>query len=187
MASGGAFQVTNREIIDAAGQKNTSALSYHFGNRDDLILAILASMGPVLDDQRGELSAHLDDESPSASVVEALVIPFGSCLHSEPGRHYVQIVDQLRMGYSGNTTGAPASERHLTRLLGILGQRPSGLAVPVRRERLIGMVSLMTSMVAERARSLEAGKTPKTTHDQFVDNLTAMLVGVIEAPVPTRL
>ena len=33
--------VTTREILDAAGQKNQSALQYHFGSREGLILALV--------------------------------------------------------------------------------------------------------------------------------------------------
>ena len=34
-----------RQISEAAGQKNTSAIQYHFGNRDRLVEAQLADVG----------------------------------------------------------------------------------------------------------------------------------------------
>ena len=184
LAAGGAYQVTNREIIEAAGQRNASALSYHFGTRDDLILAILSTMGADLDGQRGALAEGLDSDSPTAALLHALVVPYSGCLQTEPGRHYVQIVDQLRSGFVG-ASDTSSTDPHLDRILAIVGARPVGLPAKVRRERLIAMVTLMTAMVAERARRLEAGRRAPTSHDQFVDNLVDMLVGLVEAPART--
>ena len=41
-AEDGVFAVTNRQITEAAGQKNESALNYHFGTRNELIIALLS-------------------------------------------------------------------------------------------------------------------------------------------------
>ncbi len=183
MAVGGAYQVTNRDIIEAAGQRNVSALSYHFGNRDDLVLAILADMGPSLDDARGHLGAALDRDAETGRIIHALVEPYGGCLHSERGRHYVQIVDQLRGQFGSSQNISTIGEAHLERLLTLLSERPVGLSEAVRWERLVAMVTLMTAMVAERARRLERGESPRINHGEFLSNLEAMLVGVVEAPV----
>ena len=40
------------EITEAAGQRNVSALSYHFGSREGVLRAILARHSPALDDLR---------------------------------------------------------------------------------------------------------------------------------------
>lgn len=186
MAASGTHQVTNRDIIEAAGQRNASALSYHFGNRDDLVLAILADMGPTLDAARGQLGAALDGDAPTGEIIHALVEPYGSCLHSERGRHYVQIVDQLRGQFGSSTNIVTVGEAHLDRLLGLLSVRPTDAEEPVRRERLVAMVTLMTAMVAERARQLEDGATVRIDHEAFLTNLEAMLVGVLEASTATR-
>jgi len=192
MASGGVYQVTNRDIIEAAGQRNVSALNYHFGNRDDLVLAVLGVTGPGLDAGRGDLGASLDVESTTHEIVHALVVPYGGCLQSESGRHYVRIVDQLRgqFGSDSSTTAgnsAAGSDVHLNRLLGLLDRRPVAATPGVRRERLVAMVTLMTAMVAERARLIERGGTPRMDHQDFIENLESMLVGVIEAPIPTAV
>ncbi len=39
----GLYQVTVREITEAAEQRNVSALSYHFGSREGLLDAILVA------------------------------------------------------------------------------------------------------------------------------------------------
>lgn len=184
LASGGAYQTTNREIIEAAGQKNTSALSYHFGNRGDLISAILRDVGPALDEHRGRIGGDLDDRSPTSHIVDALLTPYASSLLHEAGRHYVQIVDQLRGQFVGYASVAGDGEPHLRRLLELIDARPRSLSPALRRERMIAMVTLMTAVVAERARTIEAQRSPTIDHGDFVQNLSAMLVGIIEAPLP---
>jgi AcrR family transcriptional regulator len=48
----GLWQPTVREITAAAGQRNVSALNYHFGSRDGLLAAILEHHGVPTDDAR---------------------------------------------------------------------------------------------------------------------------------------
>ena len=44
-AERGIENVSVAEIVRAAGQRNASAVNYHFGNRNDLLHAVLASRG----------------------------------------------------------------------------------------------------------------------------------------------
>ncbi len=185
MARNGIYQVTNREIIEAAGQRNTSALSYYFGSRDALLLAIIAVHGPPLDQHRGQLGIGIDAESPTDVLIATLLIPYGGCLFSASGRDYVQIIDQLRGQFGDWRSGPASSETNLQRVLQLIGDRPADSLPEIRHERLIAMMTLMTAMVADRARAIEAGQAPTTGHEQFLSNLVAMLVGVIETP--TRL
>ncbi|WP_372344040.1 TetR/AcrR family transcriptional regulator [Streptomyces sp. KL116D] len=39
-AERGVYNVSNRQISEAAGQGNTTAVNYHFGNKTDLVRAI---------------------------------------------------------------------------------------------------------------------------------------------------
>ncbi|GIR38116.1 MAG: hypothetical protein CM15mP49_35010 [Actinomycetota bacterium] len=48
-AEDGVFAVTNRQITEAAGQKNESALNYHFGTRNELIITLLTRRNKDLD------------------------------------------------------------------------------------------------------------------------------------------
>ena len=54
----------------------------------------------------------------------------------------------------------------------------------MRRERVVEMIMLMTVAMAERARVIESHKRePELDEPTFVENLTDVLVGVLEAPV----
>ena len=181
-ASSTIHQVTNREITEAAGQKNASALNYHFGSRGDLLLEILRAHGNELDAERGRRGAHLDVGSPTVDIIAALVEPYGAKLGDPSGRNYLTIVDQLREQIGQWRIGPAAGDVHLQRLLEILLGRPRGLPVEVREQRLLSMMLLMVAAMAARAREIESGAQPALDHDAFVANLTDMLVGVIEAP-----
>ena len=66
-ATRGVFRVKVADIVEAAGQRNVSALSYHFGGRQDVLTAILLRHGTPLDDERGRLVAQLGEARPPAS------------------------------------------------------------------------------------------------------------------------
>ena len=46
----GVYEATLREITEAAGQRNVSALNYHFGSREGIVQAILEYHGDPLDE-----------------------------------------------------------------------------------------------------------------------------------------
>ena len=87
-AEQGVWNVTNRQITEAAEQKNESALNYHFGDRRELLLAILVRRGTELDAIRGELLEDLGENPSTAELVHLLVTVYSSCLAEENGRHY---------------------------------------------------------------------------------------------------
>jgi AcrR family transcriptional regulator len=90
--------VSLREITRAAGQRNATALQYHFGDRRGLLRAILARHGT---DVEGERHGMLDELEARAEVdarewVEALVLPAAAKLADrDGGRDYLRIMAEL--------------------------------------------------------------------------------------------
>lgn len=181
-ASEGIHAVTNRQIIDAAEQKNVSALNYHFGSRDDLLLEILRSHGELLDMEREKWSDSLDDLSSTRDIVHALMVPYGEKLLEQRGRYYLLIVDQLRAHLGIWRRGVPSVDTHLQRLLELLVSRPTHLSAELREHRLISMMMLMTAAMAARAREVDEGGDLSPGPALFLASLTDMLVGIIDAP-----
>jgi len=173
--------VTTREIVDAARQRNASAISYHFGSRQGLLLALLARRGGPVDDERGRRRDQLGDEPIVADLVACLVEPFGELLGSASGRSYVRIVAQLRGRFaSWRVESDAATTHHLARILDAIEQRASP-DPDIARERVVALIMLMTSSIAERARRIDDGSTPNLSHDAFVANLVAMCTAVVVA------
>jgi len=180
----GLYQVTVREITEAAEQRNVSALNYHFGSREGLLDAILTRHGDPTDMARGEILSSLGRDAPTRDLVAALVVPYASNLARSEDRDYLRIVAQLSARFSTWREPAPGTGPYLREILGVLEERPPGLPEPVRRERVVEMIMLMTVAMAERARVIESHRrSPELAEPTFVENLTDVLVGVLEAPV----
>jgi TetR/AcrR family transcriptional regulator, regulator of cefoperazone and chloramphenicol sensitivity len=180
----GLYQVTVREITEAAEQRNVSALNYHFGSREGLLDAILARHGDPTDVARGEMLAAVGREASSRDLVAALVVPYAAHLSRPDGRDYLRIVAQLSARFSTWREPAPGTGPYLREILGILEDRPPELAAAIRRERVVEMIMLMTVAMAERARAIESHRrAPELDEPTFIENLTDVLVGVLQAPV----
>jgi|TARA_B100001094_G_scaffold156392_1_gene151372 AcrR family transcriptional regulator len=178
-AEDGIFAVTNRQITEAAGQKNESALNYHFGTRNQLIVTLLTRRGKELDTIRAELLEHLGDKPTTRELVQLLVEVYASCLHTESGCDYLRIVDQLR-GWMTDWEFISSFEddnvhEHLRYILGLLQKESDS-------QRVIGMIMLMTAMTASRAQLVSDGRKLPNSHVEYVETLADMLTGVLLGP-----
>lgn len=87
-----------REVVTAAGQRNASALSYHIGGREELIIAILEFRRVGVNERRMELldayirgNVDLDE----TAIASAIVIPLVELMMSDPrGGNYVRFLSQ---------------------------------------------------------------------------------------------
>ncbi|WP_419848873.1 TetR/AcrR family transcriptional regulator [Candidatus Poriferisocius sp.] len=94
-AERGVDAVTVRDVVKAAGQRNSSAVQYHFGNKAGLLQAILEPHQTRLDARRAEMLDELGERPGLEALVEALIRPLASLLEDESGRHYIRIRAQL--------------------------------------------------------------------------------------------
>src|SRR4051812_5904336 len=122
-ATCGVHQTTTREITEAAGQRNVSAVTYHFGSREALLYAILMRHGAPMDDERAALIDEPLDEQPTRALIAALLIPYAQSLAEPSGRYYLRIVAQLTDHFPLWRVGAELTPRHLQRILDALEHR----------------------------------------------------------------
>jgi TetR/AcrR family transcriptional regulator, regulator of cefoperazone and chloramphenicol sensitivity len=175
-----------RELNELAGQRNPSALHYHFGSRDGLVTAIMvrhqseidAIVGPCLDDleARGEPEVR--------AVVEAVVRAMVAKLETESGRDWARIIPQILSTLSDNLRRGRVEpitpQTH--RILELLRARISHLPESVQRERLVDYGIVLSTLMAERAHQVESGGRPSLDDGRFVAHLTDVLVAVVTAP-----
>jgi TetR/AcrR family transcriptional regulator, regulator of cefoperazone and chloramphenicol sensitivity len=178
----GLYQVQLRQIVSAAGQRNASAISYHFGSREGLLDAILQRYGDPTDVERGVLLDRVGVDGSTRDLVAALVVPYASNLATPGGRNYLRIVAQLSSRFSSWRQAATGTGERLVEILSILELRPA-LAPALQRERVVELIMLMTVAASERARIIEGKPAPEIDHATFTANLTDVLVGVLEAPL----
>ncbi len=83
-----------RAITRAAGQRNTNALQYHFGDRVGLLEQALATKGQAVDEQRNLIIDAMASGARVRDLTEALVRPLAALLGSG-GRDYLLVADEV--------------------------------------------------------------------------------------------
>jgi TetR/AcrR family transcriptional regulator, regulator of cefoperazone and chloramphenicol sensitivity len=186
-ARDGIYRARIRDINALAGQRNSSALHYHFGSRDGLANAIMfghqAEIDAAVEIGLDKLEAR--GEEPSAREVLGAVIPsMAARLRTDSGRDWALIVPQMMPMVSENLRhgvlkpGTPQSNRVLRLLRPALRDLPETL----QRERLVDYSIALTALLAERAHQLSCDHTPVLSDDEFTSNLIDMLTALLCAP-----
>lgn len=142
-------------------------------------MEILSRRGGPVDAMRGRRRAELGPEPPLRDLVACLVEPYAALLSSDEGRSYLRIVDQLRGRFAAwRVESDAATTRHLAVILDEIESRAPGDAAS-KREGVVGLIVLLTGMVAERARRADEGIATDTTDDEFTGHLVAMCTAVV--------
>jgi AcrR family transcriptional regulator len=189
--------VSLREIRIAAGQRNSSALQFHFGDRSGLLLALAQRHLPRIGRLQEQLYAALvasgrgDD---LAGLIEVLVGPTADYLRQGPSeRAWVKISAEQAgrpdVAISDLVDHAPAVALHVG---STIHQRLTGTGTmdpDVAVERMVSMFGACNHLCADRARfeeSPSAGRLrPALPFDRWRANLVAMAVGALTAPAAT--
>ena len=179
-----------REIRIAAGQRNTSALQFHFGDREGLLKALSDRHGPRL---QGMLVTRYDEmvreglEDDSRSLIEVFVRPTIDYVFIGPSeRAWIRILAELAArpeldvhDFVHNTT--PEAIDTGTRLLDQLeAMMPRRLGF----DRLMMVTNAVLHVCADRARVEDSG-APGRRHmsaDDFVENVINMARSAVFAP-----
>ena len=179
------------EINELAGQRNPSAVHYHFGSKQGLVVAILRRHQEALEVEVGRrLDGIQGGESPASvrEMVEAMVRPLAAELESASGRDFLRIVPQFIAPLDANLRKGvvePVTTQS-RRLLGLLEDRMKHLPQAIRRERLVTYTLVLTSLLADRARHLEDRQPTALDADQFVAHLLDVIEAVMTAPSSVR-
>ncbi len=190
-AEHGVFEVSLAQIVRAAGQRNASAVHYHVGSRDDLLVAILAPHVRSIERRRLELLEPAR-RSPAADirpVVDALVRPVTElALRGWRERAYLRIgldvsshADKVGLAVA-ELIGQTASRPALALLRGRLPDMPRA----VWNLRVAACVGFVAQAAADRARAIEADAIAarrELSDETFVSSLVDIYVGVFTAPV----
>ncbi|WP_425864473.1 TetR/AcrR family transcriptional regulator [Arthrobacter sp. TWP1-1] len=76
--------VSNRRITEHAGTANHSAIAYHFGDRDELLRALLSRHRGEMGKRRLDLIATLPDDAGVRDILACMILPWIEYLASRP-------------------------------------------------------------------------------------------------------
>lgn len=95
IAEKGLADVSTREILQEAGQRNQSALQYHFGSKDGLISATINERTKQIDRVRQEMLDNIEGTPTLRQLFEVLILPLGDLLNDQAaGANYLNFLSQ---------------------------------------------------------------------------------------------
>jgi AcrR family transcriptional regulator len=188
------LDVPIREIHERAGQRNASAIQYHFGSKQELIKAILdrhALADDEIEQIRADLKLRRDDPR---SVVESIVRRISGYLATDETRDYVRLAFQLLVRAPLRADLAAGIERpdllSFDAEAAIIRSCVPQLPRRVVQERALAGITFITLQIAERAKTIDDDHVkPLLDEEEFVSNLVDMTTALLTAPagVPASL
>jgi AcrR family transcriptional regulator len=178
------LDVPLRDINELAGQRNASALHYHFGGRTELVQAIIDRYR-LSDDEHAAIEAELHSGSHEIhDVVQDLVERSCAWLGTTDGRDYIRVVFQfvirlpLRQHLLEGTD--PPSLASVRAQADLIHEALPDLPEHLVRERAVASFDLVLMQVAERARIIddEDGRG-LLAEDDWKANLVDMATGLL--------
>lgn len=183
----GVDALSMRDVANIAGQRNTSAVQYHFGGRDQLLIEVFRRrMVAIAEDRRAFLAA-IDADGRGRelrALVEASIVPFASSVSgSADGVNYAEFIVRLlpTVDYFGADLDSPGNvnrEIH-QRLVDSL----THLSEDQAAERTSMMFNMAFSAIAMHMKRSALGMGTATgTFDDYVEHVLVVAVTALSAP-----
>lgn len=182
----GISAVPLRNIGKAAGQRNHAAVQYHFGDRDEVIKALMEYRGQDSERVRSEMvtGLMLSGSTPSvADVIGAFVHPLAT--HFEEGNHYLTFLSMYvtqEGGYQGLGADMQIGSQVIM-LRALLGRLLPDIPEEILTERWWLVLSsavhgLAMYQAMQRKHGISAAQV-----ENYVEDLVRVLGAGIAAPV----
>ena len=167
-------QVPLRDIALAAGQRNNSAVNYHFRNRQDLIDAVVLRRLEPMERERGLMLAALGPDHDVEALLRVMVLPFTTV----PSRYYARFLQAANLHLR-----ADIDDAHGSAWRQVLGELARAIPTPdsaARHRRVTAIGTTMFALLADLERA---------THDSDaatggVEEIISMLAAMLTAAVP---
>ncbi|CAM3523147.1 helix-turn-helix domain-containing protein [Nocardioides dubius] len=186
-ASKGVNATLVSDIVEGAGQRNPSALRYHFGSKEGVLKAIVERHQQRVEERRSAIIAGWPAPGPTTSqdAMQVLVQPLVDLLADESGRRYLcivgQIIDQLDLD---GTTNIGGERPGLVATIEAMRAQVPDRRAAVVSSRVQAVILMVAASLAARARDLLSGGTPAVATPLFNANLVAMGAAALAAELP---
>jgi AcrR family transcriptional regulator len=189
-AEQGVEAVSNRQVSEAAGQSNNFAVGYHFGSKEDLVVAIVRRHLESIERRRTDMLVQVTGSPDLRDWVSCLVRPITEHLAAQGSptwyaRFMAQVMTHpsLRKLVVNEAVSSRSMQQTIEGVLRLLPRLPE----EVRQERSDMSRLMIVHMCAERERALHEGTAPpRSSWASTATGLTDAIVGVWLAPVTAR-
>lgn len=182
----GVAGVTARQLHEAIGTRNESALHYHFGGKEGLVAEIVHRHREAVESRRARLVVTLAAEDRTGdlrALVHALAAPMADELETPLGRAHLRLAARLNhpaLAYQRPFRGvdAPSGIAVVRWIWAALADLPEAIV----RERLATLRGQLVGLVGQRAQLIDDQPDPhEATTELFVHNLIDVLVAGLRA------
>ena len=181
-AEDGIVGATFADIIEDAGQRNNSAIQYHFGDRVGLLEAVTSRRVEQMARHREQLVEALPADPSLHRIVEVIVAPLAALLDDPGGAAYLRIQAELLAHPSREDLppllSEPWSRPGLARVTALLAEGLPDRSRSMAEVRRMLVTTLIFHALADRAR---VGHVED--HEDFVRGLVAAVVAILETPM----
>jgi AcrR family transcriptional regulator len=189
-AEQGVAAVSSRQVSEAAGQGNNSAVAYHFGSKADLVRAIVRRHEADVELRRARMVAALRPSSGLRDWLSCLVRPITGHLDALGSPSwYARFLAQATTdpAFRQMVIDESVASASMKQYVQVMGRLIRALPVEVRGERGDMCRHLIAHTCAERERALHAGQpTPRATWNDAAAGLVDALVGLWRAKATRR-
>lgn len=183
-ATRGVDAVTVADIVRASGHRNRSAVSYHFGSKDDLVRALITDIVDDHDRVRIERLDRLDERDEPATlheVLDAAIAPMVDDLAAPGTRLRLRMLanlatDDHHMGFIQDImVDRPGLARSTAAILERMGDLPDD----IRAERVVLATTFGLRAFADQARLVDSEAPDRPPLETAV--FTAHTVDLLQA------
>ena len=195
IAERGLHGVSAREIVRTAGQRNNSAITYHFGSWDGLLEAVWLTHIGAVNEARGELLAAIGDDTPDrlAALVDAYIHPFAAEVAAHKPSYWARFNEQwltgIHMDFVSRPTALVPDDPKYPRVGGMamlkelftqIGAELTHIDESLRARRVALMARFAVSGLASWEREAESGGAPE--FEAFERELHSLALALLRAP-----
>jgi AcrR family transcriptional regulator len=177
--------VSVRTVTKAAGHRNSSAVNYHFGNRDQLIQAVFDRRQAVVEARRAVLLEQMeaDGELTPRDAVMVAIAPLVDLLDDECGRRYLRLVHQAANHPDYHQRSVTEFSPSITRAAVVLMPLIEHVPADQRAHRLRLALGITLTALSDQARMIDTTSPtrPVLSRTVVTDDLVRVILAVLAA------
>ncbi|BBX07724.1 TetR/AcrR family transcriptional regulator [Mycolicibacterium aichiense] len=174
--------VSLRQVVTEAGQRNSAAIRYHFGTRDELIAAVIEARQKIFEPRRLERLAALEATATATAreLLEALLGPVFEYQRAKPNSYHARFMEKVRDYPGVELVGRPdwaATTLIVGRITAIAPESGVDRAIRIR-----GLITVVFALLADLERQDHQSPEVRIAAEQATLDMILGVVSTFSAP-----